>query len=45
MLYLKSKVKAENLIKQKSIKKKYLIIKTTSIYGYGLGKDKFLKKY
>ena len=44
MLYLKSKVKAENLIKQKSIKKKYLIIKTTSIYGYGLGKDKFLKK-
>ena len=44
MLYLKSKVKAENLIKQKSVKKKYLIIKTTSIYGYGLGKDKFLKK-
>jgi len=43
-LYLNSKIRAESLIKQKSVKKKCLIIKTTSIYGYGLGKDKFLKK-
>ena len=44
MLYLKSKV-GRKFNQTKKYQKKYLIIKTTSIYGYGLGKDKFLKKY
>ena len=44
VFYLRSKLSAENLIKQKSKKNRYLIIKTTSIYGYGLDKHKFIQK-
>jgi dTDP-4-dehydrorhamnose reductase len=42
--YLKSKLKSEKYIQKKIKKKNYLIIKTTSIYGYGLKKENILKK-
>lgn len=44
IFYLKSKLKSEEHIQNKLKKRNYLIIKTTSIYGYGLKKENLLIK-